>query len=415
VLTRLMQGDAEGRLSERELLHNCIFLLNAGHETTTNLIGNGADALLTQRDELARLVAEPALINTAVEELLRFESPMQLNNRLATAPIELRGRTLPAGCFVTLASARPTATRPSSTIPSAGHRAQAQQPPRLRPGRARLLGHERGAAGRPHRDTGRALQALHAITQRFSAEFAIRPFIVHDPDTVFATLQRWTVDPSAHVRRLVSEGSRPRLPWGIRLQALVADPSPTLPLLAALQDDASDYVRRSVANHLNDIAKDHPAVVVDWVSHHRPGASSARLALLRHASRGLVKAGHAGMLSAWGLGRPFQGRATLQAELSRVMLGGELPFALTLQSTSRSTQRLVVDYAVHHVKADGSRRPKVFKGWSVELAPRERRTLHRRHPLKPVTTRRYHAGQHQLDLRINGVVLATADFELEIE
>jgi 3-methyladenine DNA glycosylase AlkC len=263
--------------------------------------------------------------------------------------------------------------------------------------------------------TGRALQALHAITQRFSAEFAIRPFIVHDPDTVFATLQRWTADPSAHVRRLVSEGSRPRLPWGIRLQALVADPSPTLPLLAALQDDASDYVRRSVANHLNDIAKDHPAVVVDWVSHHRPGASSARLALLRHASRGLVKAGHAGMLSAWGLGRPFQGRATLQAELSRVMLGGELPFALTLQSTSRSTQRLVVDYAVHHVKADGSRRPKVFKGWSVELAPRERRTLHRRHPLKPVTTRRYHAGQHQLDLRINGVVLATADFELEIE
>jgi 3-methyladenine DNA glycosylase AlkC len=263
--------------------------------------------------------------------------------------------------------------------------------------------------------TPRALQALQALTQRFSAEFAIRPFIVHDPDTVFATLQRWTADPSAHVRRLVSEGSRPRLPWGIRLQALVADPAPTLPLLAALQDDPSDYVRRSVANHLNDITKDHPAVVVDWVRRHRPDASPERLALLRHASRTLVKAGHPGMLAAWGLGQPFAGRATLHAAARRVVLGGALPFELTLRSTSPAPQRLVVDYAVHHVKADGSRRPKVFKGWTLELGPRETRTLQRRHPLKPITTRRYHAGAHQLDLRINGAVLATFDFELEIE
>ena len=103
VLTRLMRGDAEGTLSERELMHNCIFLLNAGHETTTNLIGNGLDALLTHRDQLDRLVAEPALINTAVEELLRFESPLQLNNRRSTAPVAISDCTLPAGCFITLA------------------------------------------------------------------------------------------------------------------------------------------------------------------------------------------------------------------------------------------------------------------------------------------------------------------------
>jgi cytochrome P450 len=102
VLTRLMQGDAEGTLSERELMHNCIFLLNAGHETTSNLIGNGMDALLTHRDQLDRLVAEPALINTAVEELLRFESPLQLNNRRATAPVAISDRVLPAGTFITL-------------------------------------------------------------------------------------------------------------------------------------------------------------------------------------------------------------------------------------------------------------------------------------------------------------------------
>jgi cytochrome P450 len=99
-----MQGDANGTLSETELLHNCIFLLNAGHETTTNLIGNGAWLLMTHRDERARLLAEPALINPAVEELLRLESPIQINNRLATAPIDLpSGTTLPAGSYINLA------------------------------------------------------------------------------------------------------------------------------------------------------------------------------------------------------------------------------------------------------------------------------------------------------------------------
>jgi cytochrome P450 len=102
VLTRLLQGDAEGSLSEAELLHNCIFLLNAGHETTTNLIGNGVHALLSQRSQFERLRAEPALMHSAVEELLRFESPLQLNNRLATAPIELSDRSLAAGTFITL-------------------------------------------------------------------------------------------------------------------------------------------------------------------------------------------------------------------------------------------------------------------------------------------------------------------------
>jgi len=105
VLTRLIQGDAEGELSEAELLHNCIFLLNAGHETTTNLIGNGVHALLQNRPQWQRLVAEPALIGTAIEELLRYESPLQLNNRQAREPVELGGVAMPAGSFVTLAIA----------------------------------------------------------------------------------------------------------------------------------------------------------------------------------------------------------------------------------------------------------------------------------------------------------------------
>jgi 3-methyladenine DNA glycosylase AlkC len=258
----------------------------------------------------------------------------------------------------------------------------------------------------------RGLAALHAMTQRLTAEFAIRPFLIEHPEIGFRTLATWVSDPSAHVRRLVSEGSRPRLPWGLRLQRLVDDPRPTLPLLAALQDDPSDYVRRSVANHLNDIAKDHPAVVADWLDTHLPGATEARRALLRHASRGLVKQGDARTLAAWGLGQRLKGSAALMLSAAQVRIGGELGLRLVLRSTAARPQRLAIDYAVHHVKANGMLSPKVFKGWVIELAPREERLLEKRHSLKPVTTRRYHAGEHQVDVRINGQVVAKAVFDL---
>ena len=260
----------------------------------------------------------------------------------------------------------------------------------------------------------RALAALHAITQRFTAEFAIRPLIVQHPTLCFTTLNRWTADPSAHVRRLVSEGSRPRLPWGVRLHGLVQDPSPTLPLLRALQDDTSEYVRRSVANHLNDIAKDHPALVATWVKEHLAEAPAARRALLRHASRTLVKQGHAATLQAWGLGAGFCGTAVLGVAPARVAVGDKLQLTLTLVSTAKQTQAqaLVVDYAVHHVKADGSTSAKVFKGWSLSLPPGASITLQKTHSMRPVTTRRYHAGRHGITVQVNGRQVAAGHFTL---
>ena len=260
----------------------------------------------------------------------------------------------------------------------------------------------------------RALACLHALTQRLTAEFAIRRFVAQRPEVTFATLRQWVRDPSAHVRRLVSEGSRPRLPWGLQLKALIADPTPTLPLLEALQDDASEYVRRSVANHLNDIAKDHPELIVAWLERWLPNAGPERRALLRHACRSLIKSGHPQVLAHWGAGAALRGDATLRVAPGLITVGGSLDLELTLRSRARSAQALVIDYVVHHVKADGRLTPKVFKGWTVELAPGATLRLAKRHSMRAVTTRRYHAGRHGLDVQVNGRVVASAGFDLRL-
>lgn len=260
----------------------------------------------------------------------------------------------------------------------------------------------------------RALQSLHAMTQRFTAEWALRPFLLAHPALAFATLQRWTADPSVHVRRLASEGSRPRLPWGERLRPLVEDPSPTAPLLEALMDDPSAYVRRSVANHLNDIGKDHPALLVAWLARRLPGAPAPRRALLRHACRSLIKQGHPEVLAAWGLGKPLKGEAALQLSTAALALGESLQLDVLLRSRAKQAQVLEVDYLIHHAKADGRASPKVFKGWKLTLAPGEERRLRKLHAVKPITTRRYHAGWHAVELQVNGRVVAKAGFELRL-
>lgn len=269
-------------------------------------------------------------------------------------------------------------------------------------------------ARRGRADVGRALAVLHAMTQRFSAEWAIRPFLLEHPAETYATLARWALDPSAHVRRLVSEGSRPRLPWGMVLKPLIADPSPSLPLLRALQDDPSEYVRRSVANHLNDIAKDHPAVVVAWLRAHLPGAPAPRRALLRHASRTLIKQGHPEVLAAWGLGAPLRGKVTFALEPGRIELGEAIELSLVIHATAKTPQRVIVDYAVHHVKADGGSAAKVFKGWALELGPGETRALRKRHAVKPITTRKYYAGKHRVEVLVNGRPVGEAAFVLDL-
>lgn len=258
-----------------------------------------------------------------------------------------------------------------------------------------------------------ALRTLRGLTPMFSAEFAIRPFLVKDWDLCARHLHAWVEDTDAHVRRLVSEGSRPRLPWGLRLNALVRDPSPTLPLLESLKDDPSDYVRRSVANHLNDIGKDHPDRVVDICGRWSQGASPERAALIRHATRSLVKAGHRGALALHGAaGKPRVEVESFTVAHPTVRMGESQSMRVALVSTARASQRLLVDFAVHFQKADGEARPKVFKWMVLDLPAGGREERSKAISFKPITTRRHYPGAHRVELLVNGESLASASFQL---
>lgn len=259
-----------------------------------------------------------------------------------------------------------------------------------------------------------SLKALRAMTTRFTAEFAVRPFLAADPDRTLAHVRQWVKDPSHHVRRLASEGTRPRLPWSMRLHQFVKDPAPILPVLEALKDDPEEYVRRSVANNLNDIAKDHPDLVAGIAARWMQGASRDRARLVRHACRTLIKQGHRPTLAALGYGEAMIRLDEATVQNPHVTFGTTLDLSATLTSTAPGPQKLIVDFSVFFRKANGQLAPKVFKWAMLELAPGETRQLRKSHPIRPITTRRYYAGEQAVSVQINGKTLFKAPFFLQI-
>jgi 3-methyladenine DNA glycosylase AlkC len=255
---------------------------------------------------------------------------------------------------------------------------------------------------------------LKEMTKRSSSEFGIRFLLIEDPERALSTMEKWTCDPSHHVRRLVSEGTRPRLPWAMRLPVFIEDPAPLLPLLESLRDDGSEYVRRSVANNLNDIAKDHPDVVAKVARKWLRKAGKDRERLVRHACRTLVKQGHKETLAALGYRPPEVNLESLRILTPTVSFGDALLFEVTLSSTSERSQPLIIDYAVHHRKANGATTPKVFKWKTITLAEKTSHTAKRKHGMRKITTRRYHPGEHRLEIIINGVSFGSWGFELEM-
>lgn len=261
-----------------------------------------------------------------------------------------------------------------------------------------------------------SLSALKEMTSRFTAEFAIRPFLLRHEEQTLATLAHWLDDENEHVRRLISEGTRPLLPWGQRLPRFVKDPSVTFALIDALKTDPAEYVRKSVANHMNDHAKNHGDWVVKTLSRWRrdhPDHDGVEW-IARHASRTLLKAGHGGALVLHGYGDASKLEAKIVACSKKVSLGDGLDYRLRIKNNGRTPVKTLFDYAIHHRKADGRLAPKVFKGRVKELAAGEVWDIEARHPMKPITTRVYYPGIHVFEVKLNGQAGPKARFELSV-
>lgn len=257
-----------------------------------------------------------------------------------------------------------------------------------------------------------SLDALKYFTRFGSAEFAIREFLRDDLEGTLETLTAWTADDNEHVRRLASEGARPRLPWSFHLPAIARDPDLAAPILEALRADPSLYVRKSVANHLNDVTRAHP----DWVLKRLgkwPLDNAHTAWIAKRALRTLIKAGDRRALAVIGAGKKARIQV-LQFKVSpaRVRLGERIGFALEFVSTAATGQRLVVDFAIHYVKKSGGSAAKVFKWKELTVGARGTVALSRSQVIKDFTTRRHYPGRHVVDLVVNGDKHASASFEL---
>ncbi|MEV6414802.1 DNA alkylation repair protein [Kribbella sp. NPDC051718] len=260
------------------------------------------------------------------------------------------------------------------------------------------------------------LALIAALTPRLTAEFALRTFLAADLERTLAVVLEWTRDPDEHVRRLASEGTRARLPWAKRVPGLIERPDVTRPILEALRRDDSEYVRRSVANHLNDLSRIDPGLAVEiageWLA--SPEPTTARL--VRHALRTLIKAADPGALALLGFEPPVG--LVVDGPLvavPAVAVGESLAFEFSAHNRGSGELRLAIDYVVHHVKANGTLAPKVFKLTTRTLAPGESATIAKQHSFKPISTRRYYAGEHALELQINGRPFGRSTFTLTTE
>ena len=261
-------------------------------------------------------------------------------------------------------------------------------------------------------DFDTSVRALEWLTQFSSSEFAVRPFIVRYGSRMMAVMRRWASHDNEHVRRLASEGCHPRLPWTMALPEFKRDPSPVLPILEALKADPSDYVRRSVANNLNDIAKDHPEVVLG-VARRWLGKSKFTDALVKHACRTLLKRGDTRALELFGYRRTAGVEVTgLWLSAAKLRIGKDLRFGFTVVHRARRPVALRLEYAVDFVKASGRTTRKVFKISEGIFAPDKSRQFDRKHRFRDFTTRKHHPGEHRLTILINGEASAEGSLRL---
>src|SRR5918995_588188 len=248
-----------------------------------------------------------------------------------------------------------------------------------------------------------SMRAQYELTKRFSAESSIRPYIAKYPEQTLSVLRTWTRDRNPHVRRLVSEGTRLRMPWAMRVAWLDEHPERVLELLELLKDDEASLVRRSVANNLNDLGKVRPELLARTCSAWLQDASDERRALIENALRRAVKRGQSDALHLLGYGKKTSvAIERVRIVPARVPVGARVTIGFALRSTSRTPQDVLVDVAVHFVKASGKAAPKVFKLTRTTLQPRGRVVLQMSVSIAVHTTRKPRPGRHAVDIIVNG-------------
>ncbi|MGH7468729.1 MAG: DNA alkylation repair protein [Longimicrobiales bacterium] len=257
-----------------------------------------------------------------------------------------------------------------------------------------------------------SMHAQYELTQRFSAEFSIRRFLERYPEATLARLRLWTTDSSPHVRRLVSEGTRPRLPWAPRLRAFQADPRPVLDLLERLKDDPVLYVRRSVANNLNDIGKDHPDLLVQTARRWLVDASTERRWLVQHALRSALRRAEKPALDVLGISGKKVSIREARISPKRARVGESVSITFQVANTDAKAQHVRIDCRIFFVKANGSTSPKVFTLKDTTLGPRESVTVRKKISLAQLTTRKHYPGTHRVDVVVNGHTRPLGSFEL---
>lgn len=269
-----------------------------------------------------------------------------------------------------------------------------------------------GLYGHDHVD--HSLEALKLFTQFGSSEFAIREFLKRDFNKTIKVMNQWAQDKNYHVRRLSSEGSRPRLPWSFKLDEVIKNPRITQPILEALKQDNELYVRKSVANHLNDISKENADYMLklmnSWDKEH-PHTQW----IIKHASRTLIKKGNSDSLSVFDFEKNAKVKiANFNVSPAKLKLGGNLFFEFDLISEKSKTQKLAIDYNIHYRKKSGKLSPKVFKLKEAELKPKETLHISKKQMFKDFTTRKHFAGQHVVEIQVNGKILAKQFFQLAL-
>jgi len=250
------------------------------------------------------------------------------------------------------------------------------------------------------------------LTRRFSAEFAVRPFVEKYPEKTVSRLLELTNHECPHVRRWCSEGTRTRLPWGRKLNHLIENPTPIWPILEALKDDPELYVRRSVANSLNDLTKDHPRPVLLRVKQWSKTASDERQWLINHALRGLIKQGDSAALAVCGYSKPNQIDAGFELSPKKISVGDNVRLKATLRNNSKKSQSLLVDYVVHYVRKASASGEKVFKWKKLSLGPGEVFQIEKNHPMRETTIRALYPGIHKVELQVNGFRVGKDQFRL---